>query len=411
MADTGPMHTTPVGARERFGGRGILTGFVERLLQRIETGSLTVALPNGQRIIRRGTIPGPHARVVIRRWRAIWRLVAGGDLGLAEAYIDGDWWTPDLFAFLSFGALNEKPLQGSISGLALMRVLNRVKHWRRRNTRSGSRHNISAHYDIGNSFYTHWLDRGMSYSSALFPKPDMTLEEAQNAKLNRAVDLLDVAGGGNVLEIGCGWGALAECLVEKCHVTGITLSNEQLDFARDRLNKKNLAARASLRLQDYRDVGGQFDRIVSIEMLEAVGEAYWPAFFETLHDRLRPGGIAVLQAITIDERRFDSYRKTPDFIQKYIFPGGMLPTIRIMESDIARAGLKLVKTEFFGDSYVRTLAEWQRRFRSAWPSIQKLGFDERFKRMWDYYLSYCQAGFATGALNVGFYKITPAASL
>jgi cyclopropane-fatty-acyl-phospholipid synthase len=410
MADTSPMQSARTAEQERTDGNGLLGRFVERLLQKIDIGSVTVALPNGQRVVRHGAADGPNARVVIRRWRAIWRLLIGGDLGLAEAYIDGDWWTPDLFAFLAFGARNEKALQGSISGLALLRMLNRARHWRRRNTQSGSKHNIAAHYDIGNSFYAQWLDRSMSYSSALYTTPDLPLESAQLAKIDRAVELLEVGGGESILEIGCGWGALAECLVAKCHVTGITLSTEQLDFARDRLNKKNLAARASLRLQDYRDVSEQFDRIVSIEMLEAVGEAYWPTFFNKLRTSLRPDGIAVLQVITIDKQRFETYRKTPDFIQKYIFPGGMLPTIGIMETEFARAGLKLIKTELFGDSYVQTLAEWRHRFQIAWPSIKVLGFDEKFKRMWEYYLSYCEAGFATGALQVGFYKVTQAVS-
>jgi len=276
-----------------------------------------------------------------------------------------------------------------------------------RNTRRGSRRNIAAHYDLGNEFYEQWLDPGMTYSAGLVSLANQTLEEAQDAKLDRVLSLLDLAGGESVLEIGCGWGSLAERMIDRhdCTVTGITLSAEQLAFAQGRLRDRTVAGRCDLRLQDYRDVRGTFDRIVSIEMLEAVGEAYWPTYFEKLQNCLRPGGAAVLQVITIDEARFDYYHRRPDFIQKYIFPGGMLPTTEIIEREIEKAGLQLVAKEFFGESYARTLEEWQRRFQDAWPAIKALGFDARFKRTWEYYLAYCQAGFDTGAINVGLYKI------
>jgi cyclopropane-fatty-acyl-phospholipid synthase len=276
-----------------------------------------------------------------------------------------------------------------------------------RNTRRGSRRNIAAHYDLGNEFYKHWLDAGMTYSAGLFSSPGQSLEEAQDAKLDRVLGLLELAGGERVLEIGCGWGGLAERLLQKhdCTVTGITLSAEQLAYARHRLRDDIGTGRCDLRLQDYRDVHGTFDRIVSIEMLEAVGEAYWPTYFEKLRDHLRPGGIAVLQVITIGEDRFEKYRRMPDFIQKYIFPGGMLPTTQIIERETAKAGLQVVASEFFAEGYARTLEEWKRRFQEAWPAIEALSFDERFKRMWDYYLAYCQTGFETRTIDVGFYKI------
>ncbi len=276
-----------------------------------------------------------------------------------------------------------------------------------RNTRRGSRRNIAAHYDLGNEFYQQWLDAGMSYSAGVFSSVDETLEQAQNAKLDRVVSLLDLVGGERVLELGCGWGSLADRLAQKrCNLTGITLSTEQLAYARQRLSSQALAVYCDLRLQDYRDVRGDFDRIASIEMLEAVGEAYWPTYFAKLYERLRPGGIAVLQVITIDEARFDNYRRRPDFIQKYIFPGGMLPTPQIIEREGSKAALHLVGIEFFGEDYARTLGEWRARFQDAWPQIKALGFDQRFKRMWEYYLAYCQAGFETRAINVGLYKFT-----
>ena len=252
----------------------------------------------------------------------------------------------------------------------------------------------------------------MTYSAALFSRADQSLEEAQDAKLDRVAELLDLAGSEKVLEIGCGWGSLAERLTDRhsCTVTGLTLSAEQLAFARQRLLDRKLSRQCDLRLQDYRDVRGTFDRIVSIEMLEAVGEAYWSIYFQKLRDSLRPGGSAVLQVITIDETRFANYRRRPDFIQKYIFPGGMLPTRRIIEREISKAGLRLVAREHFGKSYARTLEHWQQRFQKSWPKIKLLGFDDRFKRTWEYYLAYCQAGFEARTLNVGLYKLTQAAS-
>ncbi len=246
----------------------------------------------------------------------------------------------------------------------------------------------------------------MSYSAALFSSADQALESAQDDKLDRILDLLELSGGERVLEIGCGWGSLAERLIDRyrCELTGLTLSARQLELARKRLRDRALEQYGDLRLQDYRDVRGAYDRVVSIEMLEAVGAAYWPAYFMRLRSSLCPGGIGVLQVITIDEARFEGYQREPDFIQKHIFPGGMLPTRKILEQQIAAAGLRLVRSEHFGESYARTLEEWQRRFARAWPALKGRGFDERFKRTWEYYLAYCQAGFEAGNVNVGLYK-------
>jgi cyclopropane-fatty-acyl-phospholipid synthase len=285
--------------------------------------------------------------------------------------------------------------------------LDRLQHAFRRNTPRGSRRNIAAHYDLGNDFFAQCLDRGMNYSAALYSSTDLSLEEAQCAKLDRVTDLLELSGGEAVLEIGCGWGALAERLIayHGCRVTGITLSERQLDFAKRRLSARGLDRLAELRLQDYRDTTGTYDRIVSIEMLEAVGAAYWRTYFDTLRARLRPSGIAVLQVITIGEKYFESYRRRPDFIQKYVFPGGMLPTSKIVGREVAKAGLSCRSKEFFGKSYGRTLGEWSVRFERAWPAIKALGFDDRFKRIWEYYLAYCRVGFESGFVDVGLYKI------
>lgn len=371
----------------------------------LECGELTIETPAGNRMLIVGRNPGPQAKVTIHTWRCLWRVFASSDVGAADAYIAGEWSSPNLASLLALASRNASMSEPLNFGRA-QRFWLRLRHAMNRNTRRGSRRNISAHYDLGNEFYRQWLDPGMTYSSALYTGAGQTLEEAQDAKLDRIVGLMDVKGGEKVLEIGCGWGGLAERLLRHdCAVTGITLSAEQLAYAQDRLKADVAAGRCDLRLQDYRDVQGEFDRIVSIEMIEAVGEAYWPIYFEKLRRCLRPGGIAVLQVITIDASRFDNYRRNPDFVQKYIFPGGMLPTTKIIERETASSGLKLVAKELFGDGYARTLEEWRRRFLEAWPAIQALGFDARFKKTWEYYLAYCQAGFETGAINVGLYKV------
>ena len=405
MSDVRSIPFAP--ARRRRDGRHmpLLIWQIERLARKIECGCITAVLPNGRRIVHTGPQPGPHAKLVIRRWRALWRLMVGGELAFAESFFDGDWWTPDLLALLDLGARNERALQDSITGVVTQRWISRFKHWARRNTRRGSKRNIAAHYDLGNAFYAHWLDRGMNYSSAVFARSDETLEAAQNRKLDRIVELLDVTGGERVLEIGCGWGALMERLLPQCDVTGITLSAEQLAFARQRVRAGDPGSRADLRLQDYRDVDGAYDRIVSIEMIEAVGERYWPVYFAKLNQSLTADGVVLLQAITIDEDRAAGYRTQPDFIQRYIFPGGVLPTVATIRREAANAGLELVSHELFGQSYARTLALWRENFLAQWPAIAPLGFDAAFKRMWEYYLSYCEVGFRSGAIDVGFYKL------
>jgi cyclopropane-fatty-acyl-phospholipid synthase len=373
------------------------------LLSRIHTGRLTIVTPSGMRFVSHGTGSGPEGVLVLRRWRTLRRLLLRGDIAFAEAFIDGDWDSPDLPALIELAGRNLPTLAKAIDANAFRRLRNRLVHRLNANTRRGSKRNIRHHYDLGNSFYRLWLDSGMSYSSALYSGAEQTLEEAQAAKQRRAIALMDLSGGERVLEIGCGWGGLAEQLAHGsgCHVTGVTLSPAQLDYATARLGEMP----AELRLQDYRDVRGRFDRIVSIEMMEAVGEAYWPSFFSALHDRLKPGGLAVLQAISIREDQFDSYRRCTDFIQHYIFPGGMLPTITEIRRQTERAGMLLRSMENFGGSYARTLAEWRKRFHLAWPEIEKLGFDARFRRMWDYYLAYCEGGFRAGTIDVGLYVL------
>jgi cyclopropane-fatty-acyl-phospholipid synthase len=386
--------------------QGILCRLVEGVIPALPAGRLRLVLPNGETIERRGEAAGPDAVMTLHRWHALRSMLLDGEYGFTDSYLNGEWTTPDLAQLLEFCTRNESALAAMATSGWLSLVRNRLSHRLRGNSRRGSRRNIAAHYDLGNGFFEPWLDAGMSYSSALWTNCN-TLERAQEIKLDRIASLLDLTGGERVLEIGCGWGALAEKLIRHygTNVLGITLSIEQLFYAQKRLAVEAAQGRADLRLLDYRDVPGKFDRIVSIEMIEAVGERYWPNYFGKLRDSLVSGGVAVLQAITIDEQRFAAYRKTPDFIQRYVFPGGVLPTRSIIEQEAARAGLKLVHHESFGDSYVKTLREWRNRFLHAWPSIETLGFSERFRRMWEYYLAYCEVGFRLGTIDVGFFKL------
>lgn len=382
---------------------------LRRLLSRIQHGRLSLTLPDGRRLEACGPHPGPQAELRLHRWRPALRLLLQGDLGLAFSYRDGDWSSPDLSALLSFGLANEAALGSLTESRGPARWFARLLHRARANTRRGSRDNIAYHYDLGNAFYQRWLDDSMLYSSALYrDDPADTLEAAQARRLDRIAELLDMRPGLKVLEIGCGWGTLAATLARRfgAEVVGLTLSTEQLRFARERASQWGVADRVDLRLQDYRDETGRYDRIVSIEMIEAVGEAYWPLYFASLRDRLAPGGVAVLQAITIAEPYFERYRASPDFIQRCIFPGGMLPSPERMAEQARRAGLRLSTEERFGRSYARTLAEWRQRFRAEWPAIQAQGFDPAFKRLWEYYLCYCEAGFLDGRVDVGLYRLT-----
>ena len=371
-----------------------------RLLTRIRVGKLRLVAPDGTAYVFQGE-SGPEATIILRHVDTARRVLFGGDLGLAEAYMDGQWETPDLMAFLELGLRNMRALEVDRPSL-LRRMFESLVHALRRNSRRGARRNIRYHYDLGNAFYRLWLDETLTYSCALFDTPDQPLADAQRNKYRHLLDLLQLESGHHLLEIGSGWGGFALHAAREtgCRVTSITLSEEQLKEARARAEKAGLAGQVKFELVDYRDVQGEFDRVVSIEMFEAVGERYWDAFFKTIHDRLKPGGRAALQIITINDAAFESYRHTVDFIQRYIFPGGILPSAAVWEARVRKAGLSTETRNFYGQHYARTLKTWDQRVHAVEPEIGRMGFDQRFLRMWHYYLAYCHAGFATGHVDL-----------
>jgi cyclopropane-fatty-acyl-phospholipid synthase len=388
------------GAPAEIGPRGPATAWLLSVLGRLRLGRLDVTLPGGETLGLAGAESGPHGELVLRRpLRLALRLLTRGDLGLGEGYVAGDWDARRPDDTLGVLALNEPDFR--VAAGRPMRLLDRLQHRLRRNDRRGSRRNIAAHYDLGNDFYRLWLDPGMTYSAALFAAPGEALEVAQTRKYDAILDRLGAKAGEHVLEIGCGWGGLAERAARRgLRVTGITLSQAQLDYGRARIAAAGLADRVDLRLQDYRDLDETFDHVVSIEMFEAVGEEYWPTYFATLERCLKPGGRAALQVITIDEQAFRRYRRGADFIQKYVFPGGMLPSVTAFDAAAAGAGLAVAERTFHGLDYAETLRRWDALFRARESEIEALGYDVRFRRLWRYYLAYCEAGFRTGRIDL-----------
>lgn len=389
----------PVRPMDAFGA-----GLFMRLLSASwNTGRLTVTLPDGSTHHLEGREPGRTAGLTISDWRCVRRTMVGGDIGFAEGYMAGEWDSPHLATLLEAFADNYDRLSRLVDGNPALNAVNRLAHALNRNSRRGSRRNIHAHYDLGNEFYSQWLDASMTYSAARFSGPGLSLEQAQHAKYARLAETMDLRRDQSVLEVGCGWGGFAEYAAREigARVTAITISREQYDFARRRIHEAGLAERADIRLVDYRDVEGRFDRVASIEMFEAVGERYWPDYFTTLRRTLKPGGRAGLQIITIRDDLFEAYRRRPDFIQKHVFPGGMLPSEARLRPLVADAGLAWNATERFGADYATTLDLWGRRFEAAWDRIASGGrFDARFRRLWRFYLAYCEAGFRSGRTDV-----------
>ena len=391
-------------------GRGLLR-LADALARRNEIGGLRLTLPSGATSIIGAPTTTAEAELRLRSWRALAQIARRGALGFAESYMDGDVECRDLKAAFELYMANEPQIRRAMPRLNRTRRGDRAFHSGRSNTLSGSRRNIADHYDLGNEFYGRWLDPSMLYSSGIYGDGAVALEAAQARKVERILDALDIEPGASLLEIGCGWGALAEAAARRgANVRAITISEQQLRASRERIAAAKLSDCAHVEFEDYRNTMGRFDRLVSVEMIEAVGEENWPLFFETISGRLAPGGTGVIQAITIREDAFEGYRANPDFIQRYIFPGGMLPTIELMRARAHTAGLSFETIERFGSSYALTLAEWRRRFEAAWPEIAALGFDERFRRMWRYYLTYCEVGFEHGLIDVGLYRLRKPAS-
>ncbi|MBN8494176.1 MAG: class I SAM-dependent methyltransferase [Burkholderiales bacterium] len=386
--------SAPASARAVFG-----------LLRGLRTGTLDLQLPDGTQLrFGSGADHEPRGAMRLRNWKVCGAALRSGDIGFAESFIAEDWSTPDLVALLKVFIANRDAVEGAIYGSWWGSLLYRAKHLLNRNSRRGSRKNIHAHYDLGNAFYKLWLDETMSYSAAWFEgQPQGDLVQAQWAKVRRALQECRVQPGQRLLEIGCGWGGLAEYATKHfdAQVTGVTLSTEQLAFANERLATQGLDAKADLRLQDYRDLNdGPYDAIASIEMFEAVGREYWPGFFAQLHTLLKPGGRACLQTITIRDDLFERYTRSTDFIQQYIFPGGLLPSPQAFREQAERAGLRVVNELRFGEDYAETLRRWRVRFLAEEAAVRRLRFDSRFMRIWEFYLAYCEAAFATGNTDV-----------
>lgn len=386
--------------------RGVPWGF-KRLAERltnISVGSLKLTLPGGKTLLFRGPDDGPDAAMHIHSYAIVGRVARTGDVGLAESYLQKEWTTPDLAKVLTTISLNLDRMNSLATGASpFMRLFYSLLLRFNANTRAGAKRNIQSHYDLGNAFYEQWLDPTMTYSSARFDSEAQSLQEAQRKKYQALARNLDLKPGDHVLEIGCGWGGFAEYAASEigARVTGITISREQFDYAKERMHKAQLGDKVDLRFVDYRDIEGQYDKVASIEMFEAVGQEYWPDYFNKIRDVLKPAGRAAVQIITIRDDIFSRYSKRMDFIQRYIFPGGVLPSVSALQQEIQKAGLELSHAQMFGQDYARTLAQWTKNFTAAWDQIKPLGFDQRFYRLWQFYLAYCEAGFATGRTDVG----------
>ncbi len=372
-------------------------------LERIEYGSLQIFLPNGNEMDFKSKNPGPNADIKIKEWSVIDLCLTGGDIAFGETYINGGWDTENLSDLLLFFTVNSKELEIFFHANKLNLLLFYIKNLFRKNTKSGSRKNIRQHYDLGNDFYSLWLDPTMTYSSAIYNDQNLDLKTAQNNKYQRILSKLKPQ---NILEIGCGWGGFAEtAALHDFDISSLTISKAQAEYAMKRIADKNLQNKAQIKIQDYRDEKGVFDNIVSIEMFEAVGQEFWNKYFQTISSCLKKDGTALIQTIIIDDQIFDQYKKRGDFIQKHIFPGGMLPSDKIFENHAKAANLKVKERFFFGNDYAKTLNCWLFNFDQKIHQIKSLGFSEEFIRKWRFYLSYCIAGFSSTRTNVAQYQL------
>lgn len=375
----------------------------------MENGRLDMRLPDGRVFRAEGRNPGPVAELIILNPEIFSRLIREGDLGFCEAYMEGGWWdTPDLQAFMDLIHADNDDMYDGFPGMGLVRFYERLRFWWQSNSKRQAKKNISYHYDLGNDFYGLWLDGTMTYSSARFDTGQESTEAAQILKYASMVDQMGVQAGDHILEIGCGWGGFAEYAAKErgLRVTCLTISQQQHDYAVARIAKAGLSDRVTIKMQDYRDEKGLYDGIASIEMFEAVGEKYWPVYFDTLRARLKPGKNATLQIITVQDARWEVYKRGPDFIQKYIFPGGMLPSPKALVAEVEKAGLRVRGSIEFGESYSITLRRWSDTFNEKWDQIRDMGFDDRFRRMWNFYLTSCAATFHSGNCDVTQITVT-----
>ena len=372
------------------------------IAQKGQNGRIDFVLDDGRTFRAEGPGVGPICEIRIHNSGIFERLLREGQLGFCDAYLDGQWSTPNLQAFMDYIHADNDEVFDSFPGQKLVQLYERFRFRMQGNSKGQARKNISYHYDLGNDFYGLWLDKTMTYSSAIFADGQESLEKAQTAKYASMVDQMGVKAGDHVLEIGCGWGGFAEYAARErgLNVTCLTISKEQIKYSQDRITAAGLQDLVTFKLQDYRDETGVYDGIASIEMFEAVGEKYWPSYFKTIHDRLKPGAQATLQIITVRNDRFDVYRKSVDFIQKYIFPGGMLPSPAVLAQQVEKAGLNVVKSIEFGESYSQTLRRWHDTFNDKWDQVVSMGFDDRFRRMWNFYLTSCAATFHYGNCDV-----------
>jgi cyclopropane-fatty-acyl-phospholipid synthase len=407
----GAMETGTMTILTSTKGQSNLPRYFARVFDQIKDlkkGRVDIVLPDGRQFRAQGPNPGYVAEVHVKNADLFARVVREGDIGFAEAYMDGWWNTPDLMAVMDFMHDDADHIYDGFPAQRLVQIYERLRFWMQRNSKAQARRNISYHYDLGNDFYSLWLDDTMTYSSAIFATGQESTEAAQVAKYASMIDQMGAKAGDHVLEIGCGWGGFAEYAAKErgIKVTGLTISREQHDYAVARMAKAGLSDMVDIKMQDYRDEKGRYDGIASIEMFEAVGEKYWPTYFQTVRNCLKPGKNATLQIITVKDERFESYRKAVDFIQKYIFPGGMLPSPSVLRQEVEKAGMTVQGSIEFGKSYGLTLRRWHETFNEKWDQVSALGFDDRFKRMWDFYLTSCAATFDSRNCDVTQITVT-----
>ena len=379
----------------------------QKFLSKIQFGELSVNFPSGNVKIFSGNEGDEKADLIINNYKFISKILKRKSIGFAESYMDGDFSSTNLTNLLLLAFKNENYFLENLKTNIFFNIFSKFKHFLNENTTSQSKKNIKYHYDLGNNFYTKWLDDSMTYSSACFEQENQNLFDAQLNKYHKIAEALELNENSKVLEIGCGWGGFSEYAAKnfKSKIDAITISKAQFEYASKKIQKEGLGEKVTIKFKDYRDIDNQYSNIASIEMFEAVGKKYWENYFEIVKNSLLSSGKAALQIITIDKKRSFDYQRQPDFIQKYIFPGGMLPTKEELKKINQNLGLDFYETKSFGSSYAKTLNLWNNQFQLSWQDLVNQGFSERFKRMWEFYLSYCETGFISKSTDVSHFVI------